>query len=50
MKLKYVLMMLLSCIGTMQAQELGMIFVGTYTDGGSRGVYSYRFNQVTGEA
>ena len=43
-------MMLLSCIGTMQAQELGMIFVGTYTDGGSRGVYSYRFNQVTGEA
>ena len=50
MKLKYVLMMLLSCIGTMQAQELGMIFVGTYTDGGIRGVYSYRFNQVTGEA
>jgi 6-phosphogluconolactonase (cycloisomerase 2 family) len=32
----------------MQAQE--MIFVGTYTDDGSRGVYSYRFNQETGEA
>ena len=26
-----------------------MMFVGTYTDGGSKGVYSYRFNQVTGE-
>jgi 6-phosphogluconolactonase (cycloisomerase 2 family) len=50
MKLKYVWIMLLSCIGTMQAQEMEMMIVGTYTDGGSRGVYSYRFNQETGEA
>ena len=42
--------MLLSCIGIMQAQEMEMMFVGTYTDGGSKGVYSYRFNQETGEA
>jgi 6-phosphogluconolactonase (cycloisomerase 2 family) len=27
-----------------------MMFVGTYTDGGSHGVYSYRFNQETGKA
>jgi 6-phosphogluconolactonase (cycloisomerase 2 family) len=51
MKLKYVLITLLSCICTMQAQDMGMMmFVGTYTDGGSRGVYSFRFNQETGEA
>ena len=42
--------MLLSCIGIIQAQEMEMMFVGTYTDGGSKGVYSYRFNQETGEA
>ena len=50
MKLKSVLIMLLSCICAMQAQDVQMIFVGTYTDGGSKGVYSYRFNQETGEA
>ena len=48
MKFKFVLMMMLSCFGMMQAQE--MMFVGTYTDGGSHGVYSYRFNQETGKA
>ena len=50
MKFKYLWMTLLSCIGTMQAQETVMMVVGTYTDGGSRGVYSYRFNQETGIA
>ena len=50
MKLKSVLIMLLSFIGIVQAQEAEMMFVGTYTDGGSKGVYSYRFNQETGEA
>lgn len=52
MKLKSALIMLLSCIGIgiVQAQEMEMMFVGTYTDGGSKGVYSYRFNQETGEA
>ena len=42
--------MLLSCIGIVQAQEMEMMFVGTYTDGGSKGIYSYRFNQQTGKA
>ena len=50
MKLKSALIMLLSCIGIAQAQEVEMMFVGTYTDGGSKGVYSYRFDQETGEA
>lgn len=48
MKAKYILMMLLSWCCTSQAQE--MMFVGTYTDGSSRGIYSCRFNQETGEA
>lgn len=50
MKLKSALIMLLSCFGIVRAQEVEMMFVGTYTDGGSKGVYSYRFNQETGEA
>ena len=50
MKLKSVLITFLSWIGAVQAQEVEMMFVGTYTDGGSKGVYSYRFNQQTGEA
>ena len=50
MKLKSALIMLMSCICMVQAQEMEMMFVGTYTDGGSKGVYSYRFNQETGEA
>ena len=50
MKLRFVFIMLLSCIFTLQAQDVVTMFVGTYTDGGSRGVYSYQFNQDTGEA
>jgi 6-phosphogluconolactonase (cycloisomerase 2 family) len=49
MKLKLILMMILSCLFTTKAQDM-MMLVGTYTDGGSEGVYSYRFNQATGEA
>lgn len=42
----------LSVIGIIcaQAQRQMSMLVGTYTDGGSRGIYSYRFNQETGEA
>ena len=50
MKLKSVLITFLSWIGAVQAQEVEMMFVGTYTDGGSKGIYSYRFNQQTGKA
>lgn len=34
----------------MHAQDNLMMLVGTYTNGHSRGIYSYRFNQTTGEA
>ncbi|MBO4801068.1 MAG: lactonase family protein [Bacteroidaceae bacterium] len=37
-------------MGLVQAQEKVMMLVGTYTDGSSRGIYSYSFNQETGEA
>ena len=50
MKLKFILLMLVSSIFTIQAQEVVRMLVGTYTDGGSKGVYSYRFYQETGEA
>ena len=50
MKLKSILIMLLTSFFTAQAQEMVMMLVGTYTDGGSKGVYSFRFNQETGEA
>ena len=50
MKFKYLLLMLLTCIFTMQAKDKVMMVVGTYTDGGSTGIYSYRFNQETGVA
>ena len=50
MKLKLILIMLLSGFFTTQAQEMVTMLVGTYTDGGSKGVYSFRFNQETGEA
>lgn len=56
MRVKTLVLMLLCSICTVMAQESSelhpslMMIVGTYTDGGSRGIYSYRFNQVTGEA
>lgn len=50
MKLKPVFFMLFCCSCWMQAQERVMMLVGTYTDGSSKGVYSYYFNQTTGES
>ncbi len=40
---------LLTSTGIMASDEIRLI-VGTYTEGGSHGIYSYSFNQVTGEA
>ncbi len=42
--------LLLTYIFSMQAQEKIMMLVGTYTDGGSKGIYTYTFNQKTGES
>ena len=39
-----------TCHAQLQAQEKLMMLVGTYTDGSSKGIYSYRFDQKTGEA
>jgi len=44
------MIMLLACICQLQAQDELTMVVGTYTNGWSRGVYSYRFNQETGVA
>ena len=49
MRLKTILI-LLWFVCSMQAQEKVMMLVGTYTGGGSKGIYSYCFNQKTGEA
>lgn len=48
MRLKTTLF-LLWCFSCMLAQEKMMMLIGTYTDGGSKGIYSYYFNQKTGE-
>jgi 6-phosphogluconolactonase len=31
------------------AEKEGLVYVGTYTRGGSKGIYSYRFNPATGK-
>ncbi|MBO7499580.1 MAG: lactonase family protein [Bacteroidaceae bacterium] len=41
---------MMECCCLTQAQEKVMMLVGTYTYGGSKGIYSYRFNQLTGDA
>ena len=50
MRLKILFTLSILGICQMQAQEKVTMLVGTYTDGGSKGIYSYRFNQTTGEA
>ena len=49
MRLKTVLFLLCGICYT-QAQDKVMMLVGTYTDGGSKGIYSYRINLLTGNA
>ncbi len=52
MKKRLNTILILSVLGICfaQAQRQLTMLVGTYTDGGSQGIYSYRFNQETGEA
>ena len=47
---KIVLGAAMALVLNVMAQDNLMMLVGTYTDGGSRGVYSYCFNQNTGES
>lgn len=48
LKTFYFLLVLRICCA--QAQQQLTLLVGTYTYGGSKGIYSYHFNQETGEA
>ncbi len=50
MKFRLITALLLCGILLAQAQENLTMLVGTYTGGGSKGIYSYQFNQMTGEA
>ena len=42
--------LLMSAIGCAQAQKSLPMLVGTYTDSGSCGIYSFCFDQVSGKA
>ena len=50
MKKMAVFALLTLCVCCIQAQEKVMMLVGTYTDGGSKGIYTYSFDQETGDA
>lgn len=48
MKKLFILLMTMMEVVQLQAQDELTMLVGTYTDGGSKGVYSFHFNQQTG--
>jgi len=50
--MKKIFFFLMIFLGTIQlhAQDKLIMLVGTYTYGGSKGIYSYSFNQLTGKA
>ena len=50
MRFKSVIILYLLGMCHVLAQKQVSMAVGTYTDGGSRGIYTYHFNQETGEA
>lgn len=43
-------LLLLGGFSALHAQERLTMLVGTYTDGGSKGIYTFRFDQTTGDA
>jgi len=44
------LLVVLTSVGAMAVDSSYLVYVGTYTDKGSKGIYAYRFDPVTGEA
>jgi len=50
MKIHSVFALLMLVFTTAEAQQNLSMLVGTYTDGGSKGVYAFSFNQETGKA
>ena len=49
MRLKSIFALSLMAACSIHAQQQISMVVGTYTDGGSKGIYTYRFNQDTGK-
>lgn len=49
MRLKSIFALSLMAACSIYAQQQISMAVGTYTDGGSKGIYTYRFNQDTGK-
>ena len=50
LRLKSIIVLFLMAVSSIHAQQQISMAVGTYTDGGSKGIYTYRFNQETGKA
>ena len=50
MRLKSIFALSLMAVCSIHAQQQISMVVGTYTDGGSKGIYTYLFNQDTGKA
>ena len=50
MRLKSIFALFLMAACSIHAQQQISMAVGTYTDGGSKGIYTYLFNQDTGKA
>ena len=48
MRKKLIFALVLFHVCSMMAQENVLMLIGTYTNGSSKGIYSYRFNQNTG--
>ena len=49
LRLKSIIVLFLMAVCSMHAQQQISMAVGTYTDGGSKGIYTYRFNQEIGK-
>ena len=50
LRLKSIIVLFLMAVSSIHAQQQISMAVGTYTDGSSKGIYTYRFNQETGKA
>src|SRR5215210_4003734 len=48
--MRLIIACLLICFTIPSAAQSYYLFVGTYTDKGSKGIYVYRFNATTGKA
>ena len=49
LRLKSIIVLFLMAVSSIHAQQQISMAVGTYTDGSSKGIYTYRFNQEIGK-